>query len=166
MIRRCAAGDFEDILAVINEAAEAYRGVIPADRWREPYMPPEALRSEMERGVNFWGCESDGALVAVMGMEDLSDVTLIRHAYTRPAHQRRGIGSGLLALLAKQTDQPILIGTWKDAVWAIAFYEKHGFRRVGEREKDLLLRRYWRIPERQIETSVVLSDRHVASFVC
>ena len=160
MIRRCNSSDFEAIYAVINEAATAYRGVIPADRWHEPYMSREALQQELEAGVVFWGYEEEGSLVGVMGIQHVADVTLIRHAYVHSARQKQGIGGQLLATLRRETTRPILIGTWADAVWAIRFYEKHGFSRVSPAEKERLLRKYWTVPERQIETSVVLADRN------
>jgi GNAT superfamily N-acetyltransferase len=159
MIRRCEATDLEAILAIVNEAARAYDGVIPADRYHEPYMPAEELRGEIAAGVEFWAWEEDGAVCGVMGVQDVKDVTLIRHAYVRAARQGRGIGAGLLAHLRTQTARPILIGTWADAAWAIRFYQKHGFEPVPAEEKATLLRRYWSIPERQIETSVVLAER-------
>lgn len=157
-IRPCAEADFEAIYEIINEAAEAYRGIIPQDRWHEPYMPREKLRQEVEADVTFWGYEEGGRLLGVMGIQPVQDVTLIRHAYVRPAQQKQGIGAKLLAALRKQTDGPVLIGTWAAATWAIRFYEKHGFRQVSPQEKDRLLREYWSIPERQVETSVVLAD--------
>jgi GNAT superfamily N-acetyltransferase len=159
MIRPCQEGDFAAMLAVINDAAQAYRGAIPADRWREPYMPAEELRGEIEDGVRFWGREADGELVGVMGIQDVKDVTLIRHAYVRTDRQRRGVGGELLAALLEMTDRPVLIGTWADAAWAIRFYEKHGFRLLPRPEGERLLRKYWKIPDRQTETSVVLADR-------
>jgi len=146
------------ICAIINEAAGAYRGVIPADRWHEPYMPRDDLRHEIQSGVQFWGCEDGGELVGVMGIQDVQDVTLIRHAYVRTAKQGQGIGGKLLAALRAQTNRPILIGTWAAATWAIRFYQRHGFRMVAPGEKDRLLKRYWSIPERQVETSVVLAE--------
>lgn len=158
MIRRCGEKDFEAIWEIINDGAQAYRGVIPADRWHEPYMPKEHLRGEMSDGVEFWGYEDGGELAGVMGIQRVQDVTLIRHAYVRTARRRGGIGEKLLAHLRATAETPVLIGTWADAGWAIAFYEKHGFRVVGLAEKETLLRKYWKIPERQIETSVVLSD--------
>lgn len=157
MIRLCDDSDFETIYSIINDAAGAYQGVIPPDRWQEPYMPKEELRHEMDAGVVFWGYEEDGELLGVMGIQPVQDVTLIRHAYVRTARQSQGIGGKLLAALRPQTPRPILIGTWADAVWAIRFYEKHGFRLVSSQEKERLLRKYWSIPERQIETSVVLA---------
>ena len=157
MIRRLHEGDFEEIYAIVNDAAAAYRGVIPADRWADPYMPRDELREEIAAGVVFWGYEEDGALAGVMGVQPVQDVTLIRHAYVRTASQRRGIGVALLASLLAETDRPVLIGTWSDADWAIRFYEKQGFRLVSPEEKDRLLRTYWTIDERQIETSVVLA---------
>ena len=158
MIRKCEDSDFEAIYSIINDAATTYRGVIPADRWKEPYMPQEELRHEMENGVVFWGYEEKGELSGVMGIQDVEDVTLIRHAYVRTTRRGRGIGSALLSKLRELTDRPVLIGTWADAVWAVGFYEKHGFRLVTPEEKDRLLKTYWAIPERQIETSVVLAD--------
>ncbi len=158
MIRRCDERDFEEIYAIINDGASAYKGVIPEDRWAEPYMSQDKLRHEVEAGVRFWGIEEMGALAAVMGLQDVQEVTLIRHAYTRTAAQKRGFGASLLAHLREMTDKPVLIGTWADANWAIRFYEKHGFQRVNRETKEVLLRKYWNIPERQAETSVVLVD--------
>ncbi|MFQ5800303.1 MAG: GNAT family N-acetyltransferase [Candidatus Hydrothermarchaeales archaeon] len=158
MIRKCDNSDFEAIYEIINDASQAYKGVIPWGRWKEPYMFRDELRREMEEGVVFWGYEEDNELVGVMGIQHIRDVTLIRHAYVRTAKRNQGIGSKLLFYLRRETTLPILIGTWKDAKWAIQFYEKHGFRLVPKEEKDRLLRKYWNIPERQIETSVVLAD--------
>jgi GNAT superfamily N-acetyltransferase len=159
MIRPCDDTEFDTIYEIINDAAQAYRGVIPADRWKEPYMPKEELRHALDEGIVFWGYEEDGELIGVMGIQPVQDVTLIRHAYVRTAEQNRGVGGKLLAHLRTQTDRPVLIGTWADAVWAIRFYEKHGFRLVSPEEKVRLLRRYWSIPERQVATSVVLADQ-------
>jgi GNAT superfamily N-acetyltransferase len=156
MIRPCNSEDFASIRATINEAAEAYRGVIPSDCWHEPYMTDSALKAEIAAGVNFSGWEESGALIGVMGVQKVADVTLIRHAYVRPSHQSRGVGSNLLRTLVRQGNGPLLVGTWADAKWAIRFYERHGFRLVSAEDKDRLLRRYWRIPARQQETSVVL----------
>ena len=158
MIRRCDERDFEVIWAIINDGARAYQGIIPADRWTEPYMSQEKLQDEIEDGVAFWGVEEGGELAGVMGIQDVKDVTLIRHAYVRTASQKRGIGARLLNHLRDLTDRAVLIGTWADAVWAIRFYEAHGFRLVGCEEKDRLLNKYWKIPERQRDTSVVLAD--------
>lgn len=158
MIRRCEDHHLETMYAVINDAAQAYREVIPADRWKEPYMPREELRHEIASGVVFWGYEADGELVGVMGTQDVKDVTLIRHAYVRSDHQRQGVGTELLHHLIALSSRPTLVGTWADAVWAIRFYERHGFRLVSREEKERLLRTYWSIPERQVETSVVLAD--------
>jgi len=158
VIRQCDDSEFETIYEIINDAAQAYKGIIPADRWKEPYMPKNKLRRAMDAGIVFWGYEEDGELIGVMGIQHVQDVTLIRHAYVRTAEQNRGIGGSLLSHLRKQTNRPILIGMWADAVWAIRFYEKHGFRLVPPQEKDQLLRKYWSVPERQIETSVVLAD--------
>ena len=158
MIRRTNSADFEAIYQIINDAAEAYRGVIPADRWHEPYMPREELAEQIRDGVEFWGYQEDGELIGVMGIQDVGDVTLIRHAYVRTEMRGKGIGGELLGFLRGLTDRPVLIGTWADAVWAVRFYEKHGFRKVTPEEKDRLLRKYWKIPERQVETSVVLKE--------
>jgi len=158
-IRPCNSSDFEIIYSIINDAAAAYCGVIPKDRWKEPYMSREELRHEIQSGVRFSGCEQDSELLGVMGIQDVLDVTLIRHAYVRTTKRNLGIGSMLLSELRIRTMQPILIGTWADAVWAIHFYEKHGFRQVSVAEKDRLLKKYWSIPTRQVETSVVLADQ-------
>lgn len=159
MIRQCDSSEFEIIYEIINDAAQAYKGVIPGDRWKEPYMSKDELQHEIDEGVIFWGYEEDGELVGVMGIQHVQDVTLIRHAYVRTTKQNQGIGGILLSHLRKQTTRPILIGTWADAVWAIRFYEKRGFRLVSSEEKTRLLRKYWSVPERQIETSVVLADQ-------
>ncbi len=159
MIRRCTADDFDRILAIINDAARAYRGVIPDDRWKEPYMPAGELAEELAADVSFDGYEIEGAgLVGVMGIQPVEDVTLIRHAYVATDHRRSGIGSALLEGLLARQDRPVLIGTWAAADWAVAFYRRYGFEMVPEPEKTTLLRRYWTVPERQIETSVVLAD--------
>lgn len=158
MIRECRAQDFEGMYAIINEAAEAYRGVIPKDCWKEPYMSKEELRNEIEAGVVFLGYEHEGALIGVMGLQDVQDVSLIRHAYVQRLEQNRGIGKTLLTFLRGRTTRPLLVGTWADARWAIRFYERRGFQLVTPKEKDMLLRRYWSISDRQIETSVVLAD--------
>lgn len=157
-IRPCTAQDFDAILAIVNDAARAYRGVIPADRWHDPYMPREALAAEIADGVVFWGADHEGALAGVMGIQDRGDVALVRHAYVRTAVRRGGIGGALLGHIERLTAKPILIGTWAAAEWAIRFYEKHGFRQVTPAEKDALLAKYWRIPARQVETSVVLAS--------
>ena len=158
MIRKCDDSDFETIYQIINEAAQVYRGIIPADRWKEPYMPRDELEHEIEAEVRFWAYEEDGELLGVMGIQDVLDVTLIRHAYVRTAQQNKGIGGKLLSHLRTLTSRPILLGTWADATWAIRFYEKHGFHLVTPKEKDRLLKKYWAIPDRQIETSVVLAE--------
>jgi GNAT superfamily N-acetyltransferase len=161
MIRRCSESDLPAIEAIVNEAAHAYRGAIPADCWHEPYMPSAALESEIAAGVEFWGWEDGGALIGVMGIQQVRGVTLIRHAYVRTAHQGQGIGGKLIEFLADRADRPLLVGTWAAASWAIRFYERHGFRLVTPAEKDTLLAAYWTISPRQIETSVVLvSTRH------
>lgn len=158
MIRPCDDSDFESIYAIINDGAEAYRGIIPSDRWAEPYMPREKLGSELAAGILFWGYEEDGVVGGVMGVQQVQDVTLIRHAYVRTSGQRRGIGGRLLAHLLGSVDRPVLIGTWADARWAIEFYQRYGFQAVSGEEKDRLLHKYWTVPKRQIETSVVLAD--------
>lgn len=159
MIRRCSPPDVPVIGTIINEAAEAYRGAIPADCWHEPYMPDTALRAEIADGVEFWGWDESGSLVGVMGTQRVKDATLIRHAYVLSSHQSRGIGGALLEHLVAQSSGPTLVGTWAAAEWAIRFYERHGFQRVSTEEKDCLLSKYWKISDRQRETSVVL--RHV-----
>jgi N-acetylglutamate synthase-like GNAT family acetyltransferase len=159
VIRLCNERDFERIYAIINDSAAAYKDVIPADRWHEPYMPREELRREMDAGVVFWGCEEGGELIGVMGIQDVQDVTLFRHAYVRTKMRNHGIGGKLLSFLYSKTNRPVLIGTWAAAAWAIRFYEKHGFLLVSAEEKDRLLRKYWSIPDRQTEASVVLADR-------
>ncbi len=156
MIERCAARDIDAICEVVNDAAQAYRGVIPVDRWHDPYMPLDELEREITAGVVFWGFYERENLLGVMGLQPVRDVTLIRHAYTRSAVRGRGIGSALLEHLKAECGRPLLVGTWKAAGWAIGFYERRGFRLVPEREKAALLRRYWTVPERQIEESVVL----------
>lgn len=158
MIRRCDVSDFARIHAIINDAARAYKGVIPEDCWTEPYMPAGELQREIDSGVVFWGYEGNGTLTGVMGLQNMGDVDLIRHAYVLSGNQRRGVGAQLLSHLRAVASAPILIGTWADAIWAIQFYEKHGFRRVPANVKDRLLKRYWKISQRQIETSVVLAD--------
>jgi GNAT superfamily N-acetyltransferase len=158
VIRRCDDRELDPILAVINDAAQAYRGVIPEDRLRQPYMAREELRHEIDEGVQFWGYEDDRELIGVMGLQEVEDVILIRHAYVRTAHRRRGIGSRLLAHLRGCVERPLLVGTWADAAWAVRFYRKHGFDRVPREQAAALLRRYWSIPERQIEISVVLAE--------
>ena len=158
MIRSCNDTDFDTIHAIINDGAEAYRGVIPADRWHEPYMSQDELRHEIENGVRFWGYKDGGELLGVMGIQDVQDVTLIRHAYVRTTSRSRGIGGNLLAELRTLTARPVLIGTWAAATWAVRFYEKHGFRLVTPEEKNRLLKKYWSIPDRQVDTSVVLGD--------
>jgi N-acetylglutamate synthase-like GNAT family acetyltransferase len=158
MIRSCTDNDFDQIWTIINDGAIAYKGIIPADRWHEPYMSQDELRSEIAKGVEFSCFEQDGVLLGVMGIQHVQDVTLIRHAYTRTTSQKQGIGARLLTHLREQTSQPILIGTWADAVWAIGFYERQGFCMVPSEQKSLLLKKYWTVPDRQIDTSVVLAD--------
>ena len=156
MIRRCTAADLATIDAIINEAAEKYRGVIPADCWHEPYMSRAELEREIAAGVNFSGWEEGGALIGVMGVQRVNDATLIRHAYVRTAQQGKGIGGKLLNAFGAQVEGKLLIGTWADASWAIRFYQRHGFRLVPQEEKNRLLDTYWNISPRQRDTSVVL----------
>ena len=158
MIRVCKASDHKAVFDIINDAAQAYKGVIPPDRWHEPYMSLEELRAQIDDGIVFWGLERDGRLLGVMGIQDKGDVTLIRHAYVATRAQKRGIGKKLLWHLQSMTDKPILIGTWANASWAVSFYRKSGYTQVSDEEKNRLLRKYWSIPERQVETSVVLAD--------
>ena len=155
-IRRCHDDERPAILAIVNAAAGAYRGVIPADRWREPYMPAGELDDEIAAGVAFWGSEADGELAGIMGIQPVRDVALIRHAYTAPARQGQGIGGALLEELVTRSTVPILVGTWAAAEWAIRFYRRHGFEQVSDARRTELLQEYWTIPARQVETSVVL----------
>jgi GNAT superfamily N-acetyltransferase len=156
-IRPCRDDERAEILAIVNSAAEAYRGVIPPDRWHEPYMPRRELDGELAAGVVFWGYEVDGALVGVMGIQQVRDVDLIRHAYVSPASQRRGVGGALLEHLERSATRRMLVGTWAAAHWAIRFYRRHGFELVAPVRAAELLEDYWTIPERQIEASVVLA---------
>ena len=157
MICRLLLSDLNSILGGINDAAEAYKGVIPIDQWKEPYMSTEELQKEIEADVEFYGWMEDNILLGLMGIQSVKDTTLIRHSYLLSKYQRKGIGGTLLKHLTRLAKTPeILVGTWEDATWAIRFYEKHGLRLVSREEKDRLLREYWNIPERQIETSVVL----------
>ncbi len=158
-IRPCRADETAAILAIVNAAAEAYRGVIPPDRWHEPYMSPDDLEGEIAAGVAFWGYESEGALLGVMGIQPVRDVDLIRHAYVAPASQRRGVGGALMAHLASTMTRSTLVGTWAAADWAVSFYLRHGFELLSRERGAELLRSYWTIPERQIATSVVLERR-------
>jgi len=159
LVRKSVEADLSSIFAIVNAAAQAYRGVIPMDRWHEPYMPKDELVREIAEGVIFWVAEEEGALLGVMGMQDKGAVALVRHAYVAPTTQRKGVGTRLLRHVQGLADKPILIGTWADASWAIEFYRRNGFTRVPDGHKNHLLRTYWSIPERQIETSVVLADR-------
>ena len=155
-IRRCTPADITAIEEIINDAARKYKGAIPADRWHEPYMPREQLEAEIEAGVEFWGWDDGGELLGVMGIQDVKDATLIRHAYVRTTLQGGGIGSALMAALVPKARNRLMVGTWAAAQWAIRFYERHGFRLVSHEEKDRLLDTYWSIPHRQRDTSVVL----------
>ncbi len=158
MISECTPADFESIFDVINDAAVAYRGAVPADCLTEPYMSREALRHEIDHDVAFSGFVEGDTLLGVMGLQHVADVSLIRHAYTRTTDQGRGIGGALLEHHQRQIGRPMLIGTWKAATWAIRFYEGRGFRLVDEPQKDMLLKRYWTVPARQAAESVVLVD--------
>jgi GNAT superfamily N-acetyltransferase len=158
MIRRCTEKDYEEVCAIVNDAAHAYKGNIPSDRWHEPYMPKEELKREIGAGVVFFGYEEDGRLLGVMGLQNVKDVTLIRHAYVRTEYKNKGIGGRLLKRLLTLTQRPTLVGTWAGAWWAVKFYEKYGYKVVILKEKDRLLKKYWNITERQIETSIVLAD--------
>jgi GNAT superfamily N-acetyltransferase len=147
-----------EILAIVNAAAEAYRGVIPADRWHEPYMPASELDREISAGVVFWVYEPDGAIVGTMGIQPVRDVDLIRHAYVLPGNQRQGVGSSLIGHLRSLSKRRMLVGTWAAAEWAVSFYQRHGFELVSPERKTALLKSYWTVPDRQIETSVVLAN--------
>jgi GNAT superfamily N-acetyltransferase len=157
-IRPCRDDDRAAILAIINAAAAAYRGVIPVDQWHEPYMPRDELDKEIAAGVMFWGHEEDGALVGVMGFQSVREVDLIRHAYVLPGSQRCGVGGALVWHLRRVSTRSMLVGTWDAAEWAIRFYRRHGFELVSPARKSVLLKTYWTIPDRQIETSVVLAN--------
>ena len=157
-IRARAPADDATMVAIINEAAQAYRGVIPADRWHQPYMPADELAKEIADGIVFWVAEEDGRVLGVMGIQDKGDVALVRHAYVAKTLQRKGVGTALLRHVQGLTAKPILIGTWAAAAWAIDFYRRNGFTVVPPATKDRLLRTYWSIPARQVETSVVLAD--------
>lgn len=158
MIKKCDDNDFNDIYIIINDVSAAYKGIIPKDRWHEPYMSVDELKGQIDKGVEFWGYYSDNVLTGVMGIQDRGDVCLIRHAYVRTVMRGQGIGGKLLTYMIMKTDLPVLIGTWAAAVWAIGFYKKYGFKMVDDAAKDMLLKKYWSIPQRQIETSVVLAD--------
>ena len=158
-IRGSTPADVPAIFAIVNDAAQAYRGVIPADRWHEPYMPMDEVRSEIAAGVQFWVAEEDGKVLGVMGIQDKGDVALVRHAYTATSAQRKGVGTRLLRHVEALNEKPVLIGTWADAKWAIDFYVRNGYTVVSHAEKERLLRTYWNIPVRQVDTSVVLADR-------
>jgi GNAT superfamily N-acetyltransferase len=157
-IRPCRDDERAAILAIVNGAAVAYRGVIPADRWHEPYMPSSELDDEIASGVVFWGYEADGALLGVMGIQPVRDVDLIRHAYVLPGSQRLGVGGALIEHLRGLSKRRMLVGTWAAADWAIRFYERYGFELLSPALKTELLKSYWTIPYRQIETSVVLAN--------
>ncbi len=159
MIRKYTESDIKTIHEIINDASIAYKGHIPPDRWKEPYMTMDELKHEINDGVAFYCFEDNKEILGVMGVQDVLDVKLIRHAYVRTNRRKGGIGSQLLHFLTNNQDKPILIGTWKDAVWAIDFYLKNGFLQVTEAEKDILLKKYWNIPDRQVETSVVLTNK-------
>jgi N-acetylglutamate synthase-like GNAT family acetyltransferase len=159
LIRQSVAADFTPMLAIVNDAAHAYQGVIPVDRWHDPYMPADELAKEIAEGVVFWVAEQQGRLSGVMGIQDKGDVALVRHAYVAPTTQRSGVGTRLLRHVEGLTHKPILIGTWAAASWAIEFYRRNGFTVVSSSEKERLLRTYWSIPARQVETSVVLANR-------
>ena len=159
MIYRCdPRQDFREIYEIINDGATAYKGIIPVDRWHEPYMSEEELQIQINDGVEFWAYAGGDKINGVMGIQPKGDVTLIRHAYVRTAERKRGIGGALLNHLLGISTTPVLIGTWADAKWAIEFYQKHGFRLLPKKEKEHLLRKYWSIPPRQVETSVVLAS--------
>jgi GNAT superfamily N-acetyltransferase len=158
-IRRCPADEREAVLSIVNAAAEAYRDVIPADQWHDPYMPSHELDAEIAAGVDFWGYEADGCLIGVMGIQPVLDVHLIRHAYVLPSRQRLGVGGALVSHLRPLSTRRMLVGTWAAADWAIRFYQRHGFELLGPERSASLLRSYWTIPDRQIETSVVLESR-------
>ena len=154
MIKRLSFKHINTIWEIINKAAHAYKGVIPNDCYHEPYMPSAKFHREM-RSITFFGWQEKGKLIGAMGFQPVGDVTLIRHAYVLPDYQRKGIGTKLLNHVKELTKTKyLLVGTWADAGWAIDFYQKHGFKFMPN--KDELLKKYWNITERQIDTSVVL----------
>lgn len=157
-IRQCDSADVSDILVIINDAAEAYRGVIPDDCFHDPYMSSDELQREIDTGVCFWGAETDEILVGVVGIQELEKVALIRHAYVRTAMQNQGLGADLLQHLRGLSRKPLLVGTWATAGWAIRFYQRHGFEVAPSTVTPALLKRFWSISDRQIETSVVLAE--------
>jgi N-acetylglutamate synthase-like GNAT family acetyltransferase len=159
MITKCNQGDFNEIYEIINDASIAYKGIIPADRWHEPYMPKAELEKQIGEAVEFWKYVESDKILGVMGIQFKEDVTLIRHAYVRTSERKKGIGSQLLNYLIAMSTTPVLIGTWADAKWAIDFYVKHGFLMIEENEKNKLLFKYWSVPVRQVETSVVLASK-------
>jgi len=159
MIRPCEEKDYDVICEIINDSAKLYKGVIPDELYKEPYITKDKLKEEVEAGVNFWIYEENGQPVGVMGIQHVKDVTLIRHAYVLREKQKQGIGTKLLNHLINLTDKPILIGTWAKANWAIRFYQKNGFKLVSQEEKDKLLKKYWSLPDLQIQTSVVLANK-------
>jgi GNAT superfamily N-acetyltransferase len=159
MIRLCDVRDFDEIYAIINDGAQAYKGVLPADCWSEPYMSREQLQHEIDEGVTFWGFGKPGGMLGVMGLQNVKDVALVRHAYVRTRGQNQGIGTLLLSQLLGLADRPVLVGTWAAAVWAIKFYERKGFYVVSPEEKERLLKAYWNVPKRQSDISVVLAKR-------
>jgi N-acetylglutamate synthase-like GNAT family acetyltransferase len=158
LVRRMRESDLVAALTIVNDAARSYRGVIPADRWHEPYLSRDELEREIADGVIFWVADEDESLLGVMGLQDKGEVALVRHAYIAPTVQRRGVGTLLLRHVAALANKPVLIGTWADSSWAIEFYRRNGFTVVSNEQKDTLLRKYWAIPARQIDTSVVLAD--------
>jgi N-acetylglutamate synthase-like GNAT family acetyltransferase len=158
IMKKCTVDDFDEIFEIINDSAIAYKGIIPADRWHEPYMPKEELQKQIEEGVEFWCCKNAQEILGVMGIQFKGDVTLIRHAYVRTRNRNAGVGSKLLDHLASIATTPVLIGTWADATWAIEFYQRHGYRLLSKSESEKLLSKYWSIPRRQLETSVVLAS--------
>jgi len=158
MIIPCLSEDLATIYDIINDGASAYKGIIPEDRWHDPYMSREELKIQINDGVEFWKYTKEGRILGIMGIQYKGEVTLIRHAYVRTSERNKGTGSKLLHHLLSQSTTPVLIGTWADASWAIGFYQKHGFRLLPTNEKNKLLLKYWTIPARQVETSVVLAS--------
>lgn len=160
MIRPCRPEEFPAMLAIINEAAYVYKGVVPDDCWHEPYMPGKELKQEISDKIEFWGLERQGKLLGIMGIQDKGEVTLIRHAYVRPENQQAGVGTMLLNHLEQLTEKPILIGTWAAATWAVQFYEKNGYIKMSKKETKQLLKTFWSIPDRQVAASVVLARNY------
>ena len=157
MIIEYKKNDTSKILNIINDASLRYKGIIPENCWHEPYMSEQELIDEFNNKIHMFGYHKNNKLIGVIGVQEVKDVILIRHAYTLTAYQGKGTGSALLKyLLKKNQNSRILVGTWRHATWAVRFYEKFGFVLHAKEQSALLLKKYWKIPSKQIENSVVL----------